>query len=88
MSIYSDHHAHYGKASRHAALYDKRRETGKADGRGLALLGGAADRAGLYGRPRLERRNPLDWFDLVLLIEGRQAGFAPNPSTSNRPHLL
>ena len=42
MSIYSDHQAHYEKASRHAALYDKRRETGKADGRGLALLGGAA----------------------------------------------
>ncbi len=24
MSIYSDHQAHYEKASRHAALYDKR----------------------------------------------------------------
>ena len=42
MSIYSDHQAHYEKASRHAALYDKSRETGKAGGHGLALLGGAA----------------------------------------------
>ena len=48
MSIYSDHQAHYEKASRHAALYDKRRETGKADGRGHALLGGATVFVALY----------------------------------------
>ncbi|SFH28559.1 hypothetical protein SAMN04488020_109116 [Palleronia marisminoris] len=48
MSIYSDHRAHYEKASRHAALYDKRRETGKAGGHCLALLGGAAVFVALY----------------------------------------
>ncbi len=48
MSIYSDHQAHYEKASRHAALYDKRRETGKGGGHGLALLGGAAVFVALY----------------------------------------